>query len=400
MENVSQENLRYIVKKYFELFRDKDYIDKQVLFIKTMDPNLAHEAGQAGYTKFEIYKDGEIYKMFGPQTERLSFEKDKDTFLNDTIILSIQIKFLLETNGLVGQRAPYPLYIYKDYVLLVYPGDDCPDKNRVTSIELLLDVLNVMLTHNGIVDCVTLIKSIIDFKERITKKVLKIKKLEESDLPETNALNDSIVQLALRYKDSQKPQENMMKRSPGRSGLRNLKKVNYTKFGATDLESLRVFYKDNAREIIAIDNGPFIDILKKEIYLESCGGVSLFIRDIERIKENLEKALEIAYLILDKEMNKNYQTEPKNYDNPEEFEKEKKKGIIPFKKYIMRNRDQYFDLYQKTKYDKDKIKRSRRGKGEYLEKITGRLRATLPFAFGRGTNLKQIENEITYLNSI
>ena len=56
MENVSQQTLRYIVKKYFELFRDKDYIDNQVLLIKTMDPNLAHEAGQAGYTIFEMYK--------------------------------------------------------------------------------------------------------------------------------------------------------------------------------------------------------------------------------------------------------------------------------------------------------------------------------------------------------
>ena len=75
MENVSQENLRYIVKKYFELFRDKDYIDKEVMFIKTMDPNLAHEGGQAGYTRFGLYKDGDIFKMLGAQTERLSFEK-------------------------------------------------------------------------------------------------------------------------------------------------------------------------------------------------------------------------------------------------------------------------------------------------------------------------------------
>jgi hypothetical protein len=82
-----------------------------------------------------------------------------------------------------------------------------------------------------------------------------------------------------------------------------------------------------------MDNGPFMDILKKPIYLESCDGLSNLIRDLERVKENMEKALETAYLILNEEIDKNYQTEPKNYDNPEEFEKAKKKGILPLKEY-------------------------------------------------------------------
>ena len=396
MENVSQQTLRYIVKKYFELFRDKDYIDNQVLLIKTMDPNLAHEAGQAGYTIFEMYKNGEIIKTFAGQNETLSFEKDKDTFLNDTIILAIDLKFLLLMGAVEGIRIPFALKLYNDYVLSVYPGDDCPDKNRVTSIELLFDNLSIMFKHNSIMECVGIIKVIISFKEHITKNLIKIKKLKESDLPETNALNDSIVQLALRYKDSQDPTS--MVRSPGRTGLRKLKKVNYNQFGSTDLESLREFYKDNAKQIIAIDSGPFIDIIKKPKYLESCGDVSNLISDLERIKENMEKALEITYLILNEEMNKNYQTEPKNYDNPEEFEKEKKKGTLVLKKYIESNRDEYYDLNVKIRSDKIGIKYNRNKKSKELKNITGRLHATVPFAFGkkRRSN-KKVDSELVYL---
>jgi hypothetical protein len=99
-------------------------------------------------------------------------------------------------------------------------------------------------------------------------------------------------------------------------------------------------------------------------------------------------------------MDKNYQTEPKNYDNPEEFEKEKKKGVLPLKLYLELNRSQYMDLNSQTVKIKRDTKSNRKRKGRYLKNITGRLRATLPFAFGRGRNLKQIENEISYLNSI
>jgi len=398
MENVSQENLRYIVKKYFELFRDKDYIDNEVMFIRTMDPNLAHEGGQAGYTRYGMYKDGEILKIFGNQKESLSFEKDKDTFLNDTIILYIDIKSLLLTGAHEGIRSLFPLKLYNNGVLSVYPGENCPDKNRVTSLELLFDNLSIAFKHNYILECVDTIKSIIDFKERITKTLLKTKKLKESDLPETNALNDSIVQLALRYKDNQIHQENMMKRSPGRN-LRQLKKVDYTAFGATDLTRLRELYTNNAKEIIAMDNGPFVDILKKPIYLESCAGISRLITHLERIKENMEKALETAELILNEEMDKNYQTEPKNYDNPEEFEKAKKKGILPLKQYLELNRAQYIDLNSQTVKIKRDTKSDRKRKGKYLKNITGRVHATVPFAFGRGKNLKQIDAEISYLQS-
>ena len=399
MENVSQENLRYIVKKYFELFRDKDYINNEVMFIRTMDPNLAHEGGQAGYTRYGMYKSGEILKIFGNQEESLSFEKDKDTFLNDTIILYIDLKFLVLTGAIEGIRTLFPLKLYNDGVLLVYPGENCPDKNRITSLELFFDNLSIIFRHQSIMECVDIIKSIIDFKERITKTLIKTKKLKESDLPETNALNNSIVQLALRYKDSQIPQDpTMMKRSPSRS-LRRLKKVDYTAFGATDLNSLRELYKNNAREIIALDSNRFNDILKKPIYFESCAGLSNLIRDLERIKENMEKALETAELILNEEMDKNYQTEPKNYDNPEEFEKEKKRGVLALKQYLELNRRQYIELEGKTKIDKKHIKSNRRGKGEYLKEITGRVHATVPFAFGRGKNLKKIDAEISYLQS-
>jgi len=399
MENVSQENLRYIVKKYFELFRDKDYIDKQVLFIKTMDPNLAHEGGQAGYTTFGMYKDGEIIKTFGNQKESLSFEKDKDTFLNDTIILYIDIKFLVLTGAHEGIRTLFPLKLYNNGVLSVYPGENCPDKNRVTSLELLFDIIAIIYQYTAIMECVDTIKSIIDFKQRITKTLIKTKEIKESDLPETNALNDSIVQLALRYKESQIPQENIMKRSPSRS-LRQLKNVDYTAFGATDLKRLTEFYKNNAKEIIAMDNVPFIDILKKPIYLESCAGISRLISDLERIKENMEKALEIVYLILNEEMDKNYQTEPKNYDNSEEFEKEKKKGILPLKEYLQVNMAQYMELNSQTVKIKRDTKSDRKRKGKYLKNITGRVHATVPFAFGKSSKLKQVENEISYLNSI
>jgi len=398
MENVSQENLRYIVKKYFELFRDKDYIDKQVLFIKTMDPNLAHEAGQAGYTTFGMYKDGEIIKTFGNQKESLSFEKDKDTFLNGTIILYIDLKILVLTGAHEGIRTIFPLKLYNNGVLSVYPSENCSDKNRITSLELLIDIIAIIYQYTNIMECVDTIKSIIDFKERITKTLIKTKKLKESDLPETNAYNDAIVQLALRYKDNQIPQENIMKRSPSRS-LRRLKKVDYTEFGATDLNSLRELYKNNAKDIIAMDNGPFMDILKKPIYLESCDGLSNLIRDLVRVKENMEKALETAYLILNEEIDKNYQTEPKNYDNPEEFEKEKKKGILPLKEYLQVNRAQYIDLNSQTVKIKRDTKSDRKRKGRYLKNITGRVHATVPFAFGRGKNLKQIDAEISYLQS-
>lgn len=399
MENVSQENLRYIVKKYFELFRDKDYIDNEVMFIKTMDPNLAHEGGQAGYTRFGMYKSGEILKIFGNQEVSLSFEKDKDTFLNNTIILYIDIKFLVLTGAHEGIRTLFPLKLYNNGVLSVYPGENCSDKNRVTSLELLFDIIAIIYQYTQIMECVDTIKSIIDFKERITKTLIKTKKLKESDLPETNALNDSIVQLALRYKDSQIPQENIMKRSPGRSGLRKLKNVDYTAFGATDLKRLTEFYKNNAKEIIAMDNAPFIDILKKPIYLESCDGLSKLITHLERVKENMEKALETVYLILNEEMDKNYQTEPKNYDNSEEFEKEKKKGILPLKEYLQVNRGEYMDLNSQTVKIKRDTKSDRKRKGKYLKNITGRVHATVPFAFGRGKNLKQIENEIRYLSN-
>uniref|UniRef100_A0A6C0AZN6 Uncharacterized protein n=1 Tax=viral metagenome TaxID=1070528 RepID=A0A6C0AZN6_9ZZZZ len=399
MENVSQENLRYIVKKYFELFRDKDYIDKQVLFIKTMDPNLAHEGGQAGYTTFGMYKDGEIIKTFGNQKESLSFEKDKDTFLNDTIILYIDIKFLVLTGAHEGIRTLFPLKLYNNGVLSVYPGENCPDKNRVTSLELLFDIIAIIYQYTAIMECVDTIKSIIDFKQRITKTLIKTKEIKESDLPETNALNDSIVQLALRYKESQIPQENIMKRSPSRS-LRQLKNVDYTAFGATDLKRLTEFYKNNAKEIIAMDNVPFIDILKKPIYLESCAGISRLISDLERIKENMEKALKTVYLILNEEMDKNYQTEPKNYDNSEEFEKEKKKGILPLKEYLQVNMAQYMELNSQTVKIKRDTKSDRKRKGKYLKNITGRVHATVPFAFGKSSKLKQVENEISYLNSI
>jgi hypothetical protein len=244
-------------------------------------------------------------------------------------------------------------------------------------------------------ECVDIIKGIIVFKERITKKLLKIKKLKESDLPETNAYNDAIVQLALRYKDNQVPQEpTMMKRSPSRS-LRQLKKVDYTAFGATDLDSVRKFYIANAKEIIALDNGvPFIDIIKKPIYLESCDGVSNLISHLERIKENMEKALETADLILNEEMNKNYETEPKNYDNPEEFQKEKKRGILALKKYLGGNTAQYFELHKETELAKRHIKLNRRGTGKYLKNITARVHASVPFAFGKSS---VIDSEERYL---
>jgi hypothetical protein len=364
-----------------------------------MDPNLAHEGGQAGYTTFGMYKDGEIIKTFGNQKESLSFSESGDTFLNDTIILYIDLKFQLEMGALVGHPVLFPLKIYNNGVLSVYPGENCSDKNRITSLELLMDNLSIAFKHNSTMECVDIIKGIIDFKERITKNLIKTKKLKESDLPETNALNDSIVQLALRYKDNQIPQENMMKRSPSRS-LRQLKKVDYTAFGATDLNRLRELYTNNAKEIIAIDNGPFVDILKKPIYLESCAGVSRLITHLERIKENMEKALEIVYVILNQEMNKNYETEPKNYDNPEEFEKEKKRGILALKKYLGGNILQYFELDKETELAKRHIKLNRRGKGKHLKNITGRVHATVPFAFGKSSKLKQIENEISYLNSI
>jgi len=397
MENVSQENLRYIVKKYFQLFRDKDYINDEVLLIKTMDSDIRDQFREAGYINFGMYKDGEIIRVFNNQRETLSFEKDKDTFLENTIILSIDLKFQLEMGAFVGHSVLYPLKIYNNGVLSVYPSENCPDKNRITSIELLMDNLGIVFKHKSTMECVDIIKSIIVFKERITKKLLKIKKLKETDLPETNALNDSIVQLALRYNDSQDP--TMMKRSPSRS-LRQLKKVDYTAFGATDLDSLRKFYIANAREIIAMDTGvPFIDIIKKPIYLESCDGVSNLISHLERIKENMEKALETADLILNEEMDKNYETEPKNYDNPEEFQKEKKRGILALKQYLELNSRQYYDLSDQTVKIKRDTKRDRNRRGRDLENITATLRKTFPFAFGSGKNLKQIDAEISYLQS-
>jgi hypothetical protein len=399
MENVSQENLRYIVKKYFELFRDKDYIDDEVIFIRTMDHNLAHEGGPDGYTRFGMYKNGEIIKVFGNQIETLSFEKDKDTFLENTIILYIHLKFQLEMGALVGHPVLFPLKIYDNGVLSVYPGENCPDKNRITSLELLMDNLGIMFKHNSTMECVDTIKSIINFKERITKKLLKIKKLKESDLPETNAYNDAIVQLALRYKDTQIPQDpTMMRRSPSRS-LRQLKKVDYTAFGATDLNRLRELYKNNAKEIIALDNGvQFINILKKSIYLESCEGVSNLISHLGRIKENMEKALETADLILNEEMDKNYQIEPKNYDNPEEFQKEKKRGILALKQYLELNARQYYDLSDQTTKIKRHTKSDRNRRGRDLENITGTLRKTFPFVFGKSSKLKQVEAHISYLS--
>jgi hypothetical protein len=391
MENVPQQTLKYIVKKYFQLFRDKDYIDDEVLLIKTMNTDLGPRHGSA---IFGIYKDGEIIKAFGAERETLSFEKDKDTFLENenTIILSIDLKFQLKMGALVGHRVPFSLKIYRDGVLSVYPGENCSDKNRITSLELLMDNVGIMFKHNSTMECVNIIEGIIVRKEDITKNLIKIKKIKESDLPETNALNDSIVQLALRYKDSQDP--TMMKRSRSRS-LRKLKEVNYNQFGATDLDSLRKFYIANAKEIIAMDTGvPFIDIIKKPIYLESCDSVSNLIRDLERVKENMEKALETADLILNEKMDKNYQTEPKNYDNPEEFQKEKKRGILALKQYLELNGRQYDDLVKETELAKRHIKLNRRGTGKYLKNITARVHTTVPFAFGKSS---VIDSELVYL---
>ena len=110
----------------------------------------------------------------------------------------------------------------------------------------------------------------------------------------------------------------------------------------------------------------------------------------------MEKALNTAELILDEEMNKNYQTEPKNYDDPEEFEKEKKRGFIPLKQYLERNRDEYYDLFDKTRFDKNGIKYNSSRTGKELKNITGRVHTTIPFAFGRN-KVRLIDSEIKYL---
>jgi hypothetical protein len=97
-------------------------------------------------------------------------------------------------------------------------------------------------------------------------------------------------------------------------------------------------------------------------------------------------------------MDKNYQIEPKNYDNPEEFQKEKKRGILALKQYLELNARQYYDLSDQTTKIKRYTKSERNRRGRDLENITGTLRKTFPFAFGKSSKLKQIENEIRYLS--
>ena len=352
MENVSQETLQHVIMKYFTLFDDKDYFE--CLVIKSAHPTLGN-ALQIETVIFKKTTDYKVMMSFDGNSDTISIENKTELkeFVDDindilSIYLRINYQFDQENKSL---SSLFPLY--EDHLLLVYPGDDCLDKNLVARIKLYSDFTYLMHEISHVAICLGLLLDIKLIKSENERLKIKFQKQEQIPLPETNPYNEAIVKLALNSNVS---------------------------FGN---ENLFRHYINSFKEITG---GELIDYVKKPLFVESCNGVINLVRDLERVKQIMEKIKQLRYKQLDEEINQ--------LNKKKKVLNEKSKGVFKLANYLEQLKNEYLEKQNKLHKKIKKLGKSRKEKRNELKNITGRLNATLKFGKNVTFNL---DKDIVYL---
>jgi len=351
MESVSQETLKKVAIKYFKLY-ENEYSTLKIVY--------AHpELGNAFPMVMEIEKlnNGGYEISFTNTAEDDLFYKnakemhDLENYINNITgnIISIQLVVNGETDyGLLK----YSVFLYKAGVLFVYPGNDCLDKNLKQRIKLEADIVFKLYEIDILKDHVRLINDIKEWTNKPKEIEEQITKFKKTELPETNPLNASIIQLALSRNNS---------------------------FGETAEECFRFidFYKNNIKEITN-KNLDLSKFMHQSLFVKNCNGVTKLIRDLERVMENLNKIKDhlnkFIYAFIDEE-------NLHDFDNLYEELKYKKEKLS---KKITKADEKY-----------KKLEKKRKKQSKEMKKVTGIIHATVPFSFG-----KKIMSDIKYLQKI
>jgi hypothetical protein len=345
MEHVSQETLKSVIMKYFTLFDDKDYFVS--LVIKSAHPTL----GNALQIETIIYKKTTDYKItmsFNDNSDTISI-KDKTELkefvddITDILYIGINIKY------------QYPLLfpLYENHLLLVYPGDDCLDKNLVARVKLYSDFIYLYRELSYVATCINTLKDIKSIKIENKRLKTKFKEQKQTPLPETNPYNEAIVKLAL----------------------------NTLSFGDENL------FKHYMNSLEEITHGSVSEYVQEPLFLESCNGVINLVRNLERVKEIMEKIKQLRYKQLDEEINQLNKKKALN---------EKRKGILKLATYLENLKIEYLEKQKKLLEKIRKLRISRQEKANSLKNITGTLRATLKFGSKRNNVLKTLNRHIVY----
>jgi len=355
MENVPQETLKKVAIKYFKLYENQDNFhtftivsDHPVLgaaFPIIMEIEKINEGGyKISFT--DTNEDDVTYKDVKEINEVLNYI--------DKPIISIKLNIIGFTDY---GKLKYSVFLYKNGLLFVYPGNDCSDKNLISRVNLEAEVSFKRYEIEILEDHVNLINDIRDFKDKPKETERKIAELKKTDLPETNRLNEAIIQLAIARNNS---------------------------FGETTEECFRFldFYKNTISEIINGDliTQNLITFIREPMFIENCDGVINLVRDLERVIDNLDKMKEHLNQFISNFLDE----ENINVDNV--YEKLKDMREKSFKKYT------------KAIKKHNELKKERKKQSKKLKKVTGVVHATVPFSFGKGNGLRSVESDIGYLS--
>jgi len=353
MEHVSQETLKSVIMKYFTLFDDKDYFVS--LVIESAHPTL----GNALEIETIIYKKTTDYKItttFNDNSDTISIEnkielKEFVDNINDILYIGMNINYQFD-QGNKSLSSLFPLY--QNHLLLVYPGDDCLDKNLVARVKLYSDFIYLYRELSYVATCINTLKDIKSIKNENERLKTKYKEQKQTPLPETNPYNEAIVKLAL----------------------------NKLSFGDENL------FKHYMNSLEEITHRSVSEYVQEPLFLESCNGVINLVRNLERVKEIMEKIKQLRYKQLDEEINQL---------NKKKVLNEKRKGFLKLASYLENLKIEYLEKQKKLLGKMRKLRISSQEKANTLKNITGRLNATLKFGTKRNKD-HSISKKLNILN--